>query len=158
MGLSRIAVRKATNPDIASINEIMQLSKAHWGYDEAFMDAFMQKFSINENYLANQNVHIIFKDKDIIGFFSFIFHDNDSLELDHFFLHPNYIGKGLGKRLWKECCIVASGLGAKEFILWSDPQAEGFYAKMGCKKIGVKKSPFMPNRYPSIMRYELPKQ
>jgi streptomycin 6-kinase len=53
---------------------------------------------------------------------------------------------------------VANDLGAKEFTLWADPEAEGFYAKMGCKKIGVKKSPFMPDRYPPIMRFKLQPQ
>lgn len=39
-----------------------------------------------------------------------------------------------------------------EFILWSDPGADGFYKKMGCIKIGTKKSPMMPNRSPAIFK------
>ncbi len=44
------------------------------------------------------------------------------------------------------------------FKLWSDPGAEAFYKKMGCIKIGVKKSPMMPNRYPVIFEYEILKE
>ena len=149
-------MRKATYADIPFLNATMRLSKAHWAYDQAFMDAFMHKYSIDENYLDHHDVTLLCKEGDLIGYFSFTFHEDHTLELDHFFLHPSYIGKGLGKRLWKECCLVAIKLGATEFTLWSDPEAEPFYAKMGCEKIGVKQSPFMPDRYPPIMRYKLP--
>lgn len=47
-------------------------------------------------------------------------------------------------------------LGKHEFIIWVDPHAENFYLKMGCKKIGVKKSSMMPNRYPSILQFKIP--
>ncbi|ERH41393.1 hypothetical protein N750_16855 [Legionella pneumophila str. Leg01/53] len=45
--------------------------------------------------------------------------------------------------------------GVSRFKLWSDPGAEPFYKKMGCIKIGVKKSPMMPNRYPIIFEYKI---
>jgi len=152
---NNMTIRDANNLDIPFINEIMRVSKAHWGYGTAFMDVFMEKFSINEKYLAENTTKVLSQNEHIIGFFSFAFHDDQSLELYHFFLHPDFIGKGFGRDMWNACCLVAQELGANEFTLWSDPQAELFYSKMGCEKIGVKKSPLMENRYPSIMRYKL---
>ncbi len=46
-------------------------------------------------------------------------------------------------------------IGVSRFTLWSDPGAEPFYKKMGCIKIGVKKSPMMQDRYPVIFEYEI---
>lgn len=159
LGMSMICrnmtVRRATHSDLQAINEVMRLSKGHWGYDAAFMDAFMEKFSVNEDYLAQNTVRVFCQESALIGFFSFIVHSDHTFELDLFFLHPKQIGKGIGKVMWQECCRVAKDLGAKEFTLWADPQSEPFYAKMGCEKIGVKKSPFMPDRYPPVMRYKL---
>lgn len=43
----------------------------------------------------------------------------------------------------------------KEFIVWSDPFAEGFYEKMGCVKIGTRESPMMPGRHPALFKYSL---
>lgn len=153
--VNNIVVRKADDLDIPIINEIIQLSKSYWGYNKEFMAVFMEKFSVNENYLNLHTVKVFCNDKNVLGFFSFVFHEDRTLELDHFFLHPDYIGKGFGRYMWNACCEVAKELGANEFTLWSDPNAELFYNRMGCEKIGVKKSPFMPDRYPSIMRYKL---
>lgn len=148
-------IRKANDLDIPSINKILRISKAYWGYDEAFMDAFMQKFAISNNYLEHNNVYVMTENDHIVGFFSFVFHEDHSLELDHFFISTDYMGQGFGKKLWNACITVADDLGAKEFTLWADPEAEAFYKKMGCETIGVKKSPFMADRYPPIMKFVL---
>ncbi len=150
-----LSIRKANDPDISAINQVLRLSKGYWGYDEIFMDAFMEQFALNEKYLQDNTVYVMQKNEDIVGFFSFVFHEDDSLELDLFFISPEYIGKGYGRQLWKSCCSIACELGVEAFILWADPNAEGFYTKMGCKKIGVKKSSFLPNRYPPIMQFTL---
>jgi len=33
--------------------------------------------------------------------------------------------------------------------------AENFYLKMGCEKIGARQSPMMPDRYPPILKYKM---
>ena len=57
--------------------------------------------------------------------------------------------------MWDACCQEAKKQGENEFIIWSDPNAENFYLKMGCQKIGVRESPMMPNRYPPILKYKI---
>ena len=147
--------RRAQDQDLISLNEKLRLSKAYWGYDQIFMDAFMEKFALSEKYLQNNIVYVMSQSTNNIGFFSFVFHEDHSLELDHFFVSPDYIGRGFGRKMWNACCDVAQELDVEEFILWADPEAEGFYSKMGCTKIGVKESPLMPNRYPPIMCFKL---
>ena len=41
------------------------------------------------------------------------------------------------------------------FILWSDPNAESFYIRMGCKKIGTNNSNILPHRESPILEYQL---
>lgn len=151
-----IFVTDATHKDLDLLNHILRLSKAYWGYNDAFLDLFMQKLSLTGDYLQKSTTKLFFVDNDLAGFYSFSMQKNGSLELDNFFLHPDYIGKGLGIFLWRECCKTARKLGKNEFTLWSDPNAESFYLKMGCEKIGVRKSPMMPNRYPAVFRYRIP--
>lgn len=149
------AFRHAKDFDIPSINQVLKASKGYWGYDEVFMNAFMEQFGLNEKYLLDNTVFVMFKSDFIIGFFSFVLHEDRSLELDHFFIHPDFIRQGYGKQMWEIGCNVARDLGADEFTLWADPEAESFYVKMGCEKIGVRKSSFLPNRYPPVMRKSL---
>lgn len=150
-----IIIQNAQMSDIDTIANLMRLSKAYWGYDEMFLDRFMDIIGIREDYLNQNTVRLVYLDKKLIGFYNFIIHNDNSLELDNFFIHPDYIGKGFGRRMWEHCCIEAKQLGKNEFIIWSDPNAENFYIKMGCQKIGERKSPMMPHRFPPIMKYQL---
>lgn len=131
----------------------MYASKAYWGYSDDFMNKFMELFQLTENYLANNTVKVMMKGDKIVGICGFKLHENNTLELDYFFIHPDYIGKGLGKKLWDFTCEVAQQLTDHSFILWSDPEAETFYIKMGCRRIGMKKSPLLPNREAPMMQY-----
>jgi hypothetical protein len=103
--------------DLQKINLLMHRSKAYWGYDDAFMDKFMQLFQMTADYL----------EKNTVKLFCILDHDQEDLKAH----------------------------GVNKFILWSDPGAETFYKKMGCIKIGVKKSPMMSDRYPVIFEYEI---
>lgn len=150
-----VTCKTARLSDLNAIRRLMRASKAYWGYDEHFLDLFMKIIGIQSDYLQKYDIQLAYHDNEMIGFYNFILHDNNTLELDNFFLHPNYIGKGYGRKLWQYCCETAQQLGKNEFTIWSDPYAETFYLKMGCEKIGVKKSPMMPNRYPPVLRYKL---
>lgn len=155
-----IKYTQAAWDDLETINSLMHRSKAHWGYDEAFMNKFMQLFQMTSDYLEKNKVRLFFETDDSpcstpIGFYSFSLNAEGDYELDNFFIDPSYIGKGFGKSMWHHLVADLKSCGAKKFVLWSDPGAENFYKKMGCAKIGVKKSPMMPDRYPIIFEYTI---
>src|ERR1700722_10984491 len=127
---ANIEFRGAIITDLKILNPLIRISKAYWGYSEDFMNKFMEKFQLTENYLANNTVKILLVNNDIAGLCGFKLHQDEILELDYFFIHPHYIGQGLGKVLWDFSCKVAKQLTDNSFILWSDPQAEAFYLKM----------------------------
>lgn len=139
------------------LNQLMRASKGHWGYDGDFMDAFMEKFGLTTPLLEDENVSITmaYKKDDLVGFYGFTRTQDDSIELDWLFLDPLFIGQGLGRELWTMACATALERDYKEFTLWSDPGAEGFYTRMGCEKVGTRPSPMLPNRFPPIMKYVL---
>jgi hypothetical protein len=56
--------------------------------------------------------------------------------LDHLWLLPNAIGKGIGNRAFKEIEKECLRLGIRKFSVVSDPNAEGFYLHQGAKRIG----------------------
>ena len=147
--------KNAKIEDLDLINTIMYLSKSYWGYDEEFMDGFMASFTINEAYLKKHMIKLAFHQEKLVGFYNFSFDEHDNLELENFFLHPHYIGQGFGKALWLHACQTAKALSKDSFIIWSDPHADEFYLNMGAQKIGVRPSPVMPDRLPSIFKYTL---
>ena len=149
----------ATKLDIGEVNTIMKDSKAYWGYDENFMKKFMDIFQVTEDYLDSSITKILYKvcgDGEIpIGFFSISYATGEGVELDNFFITPEQIGKGYGKKLWDHMLETMKPLKASTFTLWSDPGAEGFYRKMSCIKIGNKESPMLPGRKPAIYQYSM---
>ncbi len=150
-----ITFKPAQSTDLNSIRRLMRASKTYWAYDEKFLNKFMEIIGIRLDYMQKHDIQLAYLNKAMIGFYNFILHNDGVLELDNLFLHPDYIGKGFGRILWQYICETAKQLGKNEFTIWSDPYAELFYLKMGCEKIGVRKSPMMPNRYPPVLRYQL---
>lgn len=50
-------------------------------------------------------------------------------------IHPDYQGLGLGKRIVQD--LVDQSNGHKKIILYANPGKEGFYAKLGFKKMNT---------------------
>ena len=94
-GVDKMIIQLATQQDLEFLNDIMQCSKAYWGYDADFMKTFMKNFGLTSDYIDQKNTFIASSDKGSIGFYSFSVTSDNQLELDNFFLHPNYIGKCL---------------------------------------------------------------
>jgi streptomycin 6-kinase len=151
----KIDIKEALPENLNQINELLRISKAYWGYDAVFLDRFMERLGITDMYMQQHAIKLFCVDDYLAGFFNFGFNADGLFELDNFFLHPNYIGKGIGRMLRQACCQEAKKQRKNEFIIWSDPNAEKFYVKMGCEKIGVRQSPMMPDRYPPILKFKL---
>lgn len=94
-------IKLATETDLEIINHILRLSKSYWGYDKQFMDRFMNEFRITPEHLHQSKTYLFYVDEKLAGYFGFILTNDGQLELDNFFLYPDYIGKGLGRRLWQ---------------------------------------------------------
>lgn len=154
--MKKIEIFRATSNDISKINEIVRLSKGYWGYNDLFLDEFMEKFAVSEEAISNNPVYCGIFDNEMIGIFAFKKNDKDQDELDLFFMHPAFIGKGLGKQLWVACLEIAKQLGIRKFVITGDPNSEGFYLKMGCKRIKMVDSPMslIPGRQVPILEYD----
>lgn len=150
----------AKKSDIKAINELMRKSKSYWGYDEEFMNKFMGHFQVTPASFDKEITKLLYNKQatgkqTLVGFYSLSADNKNQLELDNFFVNPDFIGKGFGKKLWLCLLETINRLGKKEFIVWSDPFAEGFYEKMGCEKIGTRESPMMPGRCPALFKFLL---
>lgn len=78
------------------------------------------------------------KSKNTLGFYALKPSTQpDSIELGHLFVRPELIKKGLGSVLFKRAIARAKSLGKQRLHWISDPDAEGFYMKMGARMTGV---------------------
>jgi GNAT superfamily N-acetyltransferase len=132
--------RRATPDDSLRLSELTFASKAHWGYDEAFMERARPDLVITREYLEANECWVADVDGQAIGWFSLV-DVPGSLLLDNFFLLPGHIGSGLGRQMWERALTRAAERGADRLTLESDPNAAGFYERMGARRTGSVTAP-----------------
>jgi N-acetylglutamate synthase-like GNAT family acetyltransferase len=130
-----VSLSRARVCDIVRINEMMFYSLSYWEYTQAELNKIMKLYSLNEEYLLNNHVYLAYSHEIFIGFFGLIKTNNHGNELDYFLIKKDLIGFGYGYNMWKACCDKAKSLMIKDFVILSTPDAEGFYIKMGAKRI-----------------------
>jgi len=145
-------IRKALLSEANELSEFALHSKATWNYSKEFILACKEDLTITEEYIKNNFVYVLENDNTMIGFFSFLRNEN---ALDFLYIHPRYKGKGYGKILWEYVIQQANELGIKSFTIDSDPNAKGFYLKMGAKLIGETPSTVFEDRLLPLLKYDV---
>ncbi|HDR3650006.1 GNAT family N-acetyltransferase [Bacillus cereus group sp. Bce001] len=145
-------IRKALLSEANELSEFALHSKATWNYSEEFILACKEDLTITEEYIKNNFVYVLENDNTMIGFFSFLRNEN---ALDFLYIHPRYKGKGYGEILWEYVIQHANELGIKSFTIDSDPNAKGFYLKMGAKLIGETPSTVFEDRLLPLLKYDV---
>ena len=147
-----IIIRNAYENEGAIITRVALLSKAHWGYDRDFLEKCIPDLTVDQHYIRENQVLVAVAAGRIVGFYSIIL-EEDGYYLDNMFILPEYIGKGLGKKLWQHMLEEFQGMSVKNFRLVADPFAAGFYSAMGAVQIFAKESSTFPGRKLPVMEY-----
>jgi GNAT superfamily N-acetyltransferase len=130
-----VTFRRAPPEAADELTALTLASKAHWGYDRAFMEIARPSLTVTPTYLEANDCWIAEVDGKTVGWFSLV-PVPDSLLLDNFFLLPSSIGSGVGRLMWDQAVHRARAQGANRMTLESDPNAAGFYERMGAKLTG----------------------
>lgn len=117
------------------LNELARVSKSYWGYTQAQIDLWADDLTVSAEQLASGRVVCAEVSGDIVGFFA-LTHDDDAAELDHLWVTPDFIGRGLGRALFERAVEMAQQEGHCRLRIVSDPNARGFYARMGAVVVG----------------------
>jgi GNAT superfamily N-acetyltransferase len=132
---SDFLLRPANSADAAALAALSFRSKAHWGYDAAFMEQVRNALEPELDYLANSPVFVLERGGEAVAFYGFKMIDGE-IFLHDFFIVPELIGQGIGKQLWLCALDTARAENYTSFLIESDPFAKGFYSHMGARQIG----------------------
>jgi GNAT superfamily N-acetyltransferase len=135
-----LTLRRATASDIDALSDLAIRSKATWGYGDAFMTRVRPALLVSAQYVEEHPVYFLVRDESIVGFFGFIREPHETL-LNDFWIEADFIGTGLGRAMWHHAIETAKKHGYRAFLIQSDPNAEGFYLRMGAKRIGTRIAP-----------------
>jgi N-acetylglutamate synthase-like GNAT family acetyltransferase len=128
-------IRRGSPNDATRLTEIAHDAKRHWGYPEHWIQHWQEDLTISPEYVGANQVFVAEKDDQIIGFYALIVRQ-EKAELDHMWVAPEHLGSGVGKELFIHAMQNAARRNVSEIQIVSDPNAEGFYRKMGAHQIG----------------------
>jgi ATP adenylyltransferase len=129
-------IRRAQVTETAFLSELAMRSKAHWGYDTAFMEACREELTLTPESLAEKPTFVIETRGQMAGYYALAHETDTRVELDALFVDPPHIGTGLGRRLLSHAKVEARHLGYEVMFLAADPDALPFYQAMGGVKVG----------------------
>ena len=150
-----VSIRCARSEEAGRLTALALRSKAHWGYDAAFMRACVPALTVTAERLKAEPFFVLEQAGAIAGFGALRI-DGAHAELTNLFVEPEAIGRGYGRRLWRYAIELARGLGARRMFIASDPFAEPFYRAMGAERIGETPSDAIPGRVIPLLMYRLP--
>jgi GNAT superfamily N-acetyltransferase len=126
---------RARPADAAALTEIAFAAKRHWGYSEEWMDHWKKLLTIEPDFLAKHETYAAMAPEGPIGFYSLCF-KGGKLRLEHLWVRPDRMRLGIGRALFTHAVGQARELGFHALEIESDPNAEGFYVRMGARRVG----------------------
>lgn len=129
-------------------------SKAHWGYDKAFMDACCDELTLAREDLLDSELMLAVTARAIVGVAQ-LSQNESRAELEKLFIEPDWIGRGIGKLLFNWSVEKARYLGAHTISVTADPYAVPFYEKMGFERFGQEASGSIAGRILPVYQLQL---
>ena len=130
MGFAVVVVRAARPADEGWLRELTFESKAHWGYDRDFVRGWANGLTFD----IDQERWVAEEDGVIVAWAALVPPVAGVAVLDDLWVDPARIDHGLGSRLFRVAADRARELGSRRLEWGAEPNAVGFYEKLGgCK-------------------------
>ena len=130
-----ISIRRALPEEANVLSKIALSAKAHWGYPERWMEIWTPLLTYSARYFEENESWAAVLDMKSIAFYT-LQEKHGTAWIEDLWVLPEYIGQGVGRRLFLDAKSRAYHKGYKTLQLEADPNAMGFYEKMGMHKIG----------------------
>ena len=128
-------IRPASATESTTLTQIALDAKRHWGYPENWIKHWESDLTISPEFIDANHVYVAEGEGEIRGFYALCLNGKKA-ELEHMWVRPSYIGTGVGKELFLDAMERAAKMNVSEVELSADPNAAGFYERMGAQKIG----------------------
>jgi N-acetylglutamate synthase-like GNAT family acetyltransferase len=130
-----IQVRRAKPDEAVRLTEIAHAAKRHWGYPENWIEHWRDDLTITPEFIADHETFVAIADGEIAGCCALVV-SGPMAELEHMWIKPEHMGAGVGRALFLHTTERARDLGLPALEISSDPNAEGFYQRMGATRTG----------------------
>jgi GNAT superfamily N-acetyltransferase len=128
-------IRPARPEEAPLLSAIAHAAKRHWGYPEAWIAAWREALTVTPAFVARHPVFVAEDGSAVRGFHALV-PAGERWTLEHLWVRPEWIGEGLGRRLFEHAAATARSAGAAALEIEADPHAEPFYLHMGALRVG----------------------
>ncbi|GAA0773987.1 GNAT family N-acetyltransferase [Roseibium denhamense] len=150
-----LKLRRALRSDAEALTDIMQRSKASWGYTPEQAALIKQHDHVTRDQIAGQHVIVAERDGQPVAYLAVEPMDAETLLIDHIFVCPDHQGNGLGKLLLLRAEDHARQHRLSRLYLISDVHAGSFYEKHGFETVGTIPSKLVPGHFAPEMEKRL---
>ena len=133
-----IHIRRALPDEADALTQIALSAKRHWGYPARWMEIWTPQLTFSLHYFQKNESWVAAVDHPI-AFYTLQVRDGNAW-IENLWVLPEQMGQGVGKQLFLHATSRSLELGYKILQLEADPNAVGFYEKMGMYKIGKRHS------------------
>jgi len=130
-----VKLRKALPDEAGRLSEIALEAKRHWGYPDNWIEHWRDDLTITPEFVTANEVYVADDGGAILGFCALVL-TNGKAELEHMWVRPEHIGSGVGRNLFMHALERATALKADTLEISADPNAVGFYERLGARHIG----------------------
>lgn len=130
-----IEIRRCRGREATELTRISRAAKGHWGYPEEWLRLWEEDLTFQPGYIRANPVYKAVLEGIAAGVYG-LSNLASRPELEHLWVDPPWLGRGIGRRLLQHARRTAWRLGIPSLRISSDPHAEGFYLKMGAQRVG----------------------
>jgi GNAT superfamily N-acetyltransferase len=130
-----IKIRPVKPEEADILSQIAVAAKRHWNYPEPWMELWLPQLTFGPAYFEENESWVAEHDREPIAFYTLQERDGHAW-LENIWVLPRYIGHGVGKKLFAHALSRSRELGWTILRLKAEPNAVGFYEKMGMWKVG----------------------
>ena len=152
-----IRIRRARPHEAPALGALCVRSKAHWCYDAEFMALAHRSLQIDPAAIATGRVFVATgaDDRPLGVTDCCALPEPGAFDLVHLFVDPRGLRAGVGRALFAAACDWCRAEGGTRLVILSDPNATGFYRRMGARLVGEAPSDAIPGRSLPLLEYPL---
>jgi N-acetylglutamate synthase-like GNAT family acetyltransferase len=133
--MSHLQIRRAIPAESDALTALAHAAKRHWNYPESWIAQWKDDLTITRDFIVNNEVFVAMVDGETAGCSALVLSEAHA-ELEHMWIDPTQMGKGIGRALFERVSARAREVGAPALELSADPYAEKFYERMRARRIG----------------------
>ncbi len=127
--------------DAPALTAIARAAKRHWGYPAAWLAEWEPGLRVTPEFIAANETFAARpaggEAEEILGWAALVVASDGAMWLEHLWVRPEAMGRGVGRVLFEHAATRARARGFARLHVESDPHAEPFYLRMGARRAGV---------------------